>query len=310
MCESQSGVPRPFCRTSWIQAMIAPPSRAPSTPTPISGITSTTASTSVSAAAAPVRPMPRRASVWRSGQVAIASTQAQASAGRKRHRIHTAAAATAMISADRAIRCRSHSVLAMTVTPVFFAHDLFRKLVPTPYRVRGRLFRDHALSAAAIAGNTLVGQPDAARRAARLPEYVDRHAAARKEIAADTQIARPQHVDQSLADRDGAILVEIAVVAEADEVELERHRFDEPARRHIVDDDDGEIRLARDRAQGGEFGKREARNIRTAGVRVAHAVELCLPRGGRERRRAAELERFAGHRPVSIRSLMGIFPSQ
>jgi len=31
------------------------------------------------------------------------------------------------------------------MVPLLFAHDLFRKPVPTPHQVRGKLFRDHAL---------------------------------------------------------------------------------------------------------------------------------------------------------------------
>jgi hypothetical protein len=114
---NHSGVPRPCSRTSPIQRMTAPLSRAAWMPSPISGSTNTNASTSVSTAAMAVLPMPRPASIWRSGQVAIASTQAQVNAGRKRHSIQTFTATMAMISAVRATRCLSQCESESPVTP-------------------------------------------------------------------------------------------------------------------------------------------------------------------------------------------------
>src|SRR5215469_1337114 len=110
-----------------------------------------------------------------------------------------------------------------------------------------------------IARNVLIRQPDAARQPSGLPEDVDWHAAARMEVAADTQIARLEQRRQPLADRNRAVLVESAVVAETIEIELERFRLDEPTIGYVVDDQDGKIGLAGHRAQGRELGKREAR---------------------------------------------------
>ena len=67
--------------------------------------------------------------------------------------------------------------------------------------------------------------------------------------------------------RDGAILVEGAVVAEAVEIKLERFRLDQKARGHIVDHQMREIGLAGDRAERGEFRRGETRDI----IRVRRA---------------------------------------
>src|ERR671920_1984847 len=80
-------------------------------------------------------------------------------------------------------------------------------------------------AAAAVGRDALVGEPDAVRRLAGLPEYVDWDAAARVPIAADAQVARRKQRDEALADCDRAVLVERAVAAEARQVELQRFRF-------------------------------------------------------------------------------------
>ncbi len=71
---------------------------------------------------------------------------------------------------------------------------------------------DHARP---IGADALVGRPDAGGQLSGLPEHVDRHAAARMEIAADAQPFRLQQRDQLLADRDRAFFVECAVIAES-----------------------------------------------------------------------------------------------
>src|SRR5579859_4401246 len=76
-------------------------------------------------------------------------------------------------------------------------------------------------AAATIGSDSLVGQPQRGRRSAGLPEHVDRNAAARIPIAADAQPGRIHRRDQALADRDGAILVEGAVIAEAGQEQLQ-----------------------------------------------------------------------------------------
>ena len=63
------------------------------------------------------------------------------------------------------------------------------------------------------------------------------------------------------ADRHRHVLVEGAVVAERLQVELQRLRLDQPFVRHVVDDQDAEIRLAGHRADRGELGEGEAGEV-------------------------------------------------
>src|SRR5260370_29498572 len=69
------------------------------------------------------------------------------------------------------------------------------------------------LSASAIGRDALVRRPDALGQVSRLPEDVDRNAAARKPIAADAQPAWLQQRRNVLADPHRAVLVKGAVVA-------------------------------------------------------------------------------------------------
>jgi MFS family permease len=96
----------------------------------------------------------------------------------------------------------------------------------------------------AVGTHALVRDPDVARQAAGLPEHVDRHAAARMEVAADAKPPRLEQCDQPLADVERAILMKNSVITEAVEIELERFRLDEVPRGQIVDDDDREVGLA------------------------------------------------------------------
>src|SRR6478752_9963602 len=84
------------------------------------------------------------------------------------------------------------------------------------------------LAPAAIRRDALLGHPQSLRCAAGLPEHVDRDAAARIPVAADAQELRLDLARDALADHDGAILVECAVIAEARDVELERLRLQQP----------------------------------------------------------------------------------
>ena len=147
------------------------------------------------------------------------------------------------------------------------------------------------LAAPAIGRDALVGQPDALGQAAGLPEHVDRHAAARIPVAADAQVFRLEQRIEPLADPHRAVLVKGALVAEAGEIELERLRLDQPAARHVVDHQMGEIRLAGDRAKAGEFRRGEAGDIIRVAMRIGHAVELslCGEAGGRAGVRAASV---------------------
>jgi uncharacterized tellurite resistance protein B-like protein len=150
--------------------------------------------------------------------------------------------------------------------------------------------RQPDLPASAIGRNTRIRQPHGLRRLAGLPEHVDRHAAARIPIAADAQIPRLEQLRQALADRDGAILVEGAVIAEAVEEELERFRLDEPAVGHVVDHEKREVRLAGHRTERRELRRGETGDVVRVGMRVRHAVEPRLVGRGRDCRGPAEVE--------------------
>src|SRR3984957_4747526 len=76
-------------------------------------------------------------------------------------------------------------------------------------------------AAAAIGSDALIWKPHPFRQPAALPEHVDRHAAAREPVAADSEPARLEQADEVLADAHGAILMEGAVIAEALEVKLQ-----------------------------------------------------------------------------------------
>ena len=133
------------------------------------------------------------------------------------------------------------------------------------------------------------------RQLSRLPEYVDRHAAARMEITADAQPLRFEHRDEFLADAHCAFFVEGAVIAEAVQIEFQRFRFHEPRPRHVIDDESGEVGLAGDRADRGEFREGKARDVVCVRMRVAHAIEHRLAGRGGNCRGAAELQRLFGH---------------
>jgi hypothetical protein len=146
----------------------------------------------------------------------------------------------------------------------------------------------------AIGRHALIRQPHAFDRRARLPEDVDGDAAARIPIAADAQPFRLQQLGQALADGDGAVLVEGAVVAERRQVHLQALGLDQPVAGHIVDDDVGEVGLARHRAQAGELRRREAREIQRVGMRVGDALQHRLFRVGRGGGLDAELAEAFG----------------
>src|SRR5207237_4067373 len=77
-----------------------------------------------------------------------------------------------------------------------------------------------------IGGDALVRDPEAGRRRAGLPEDVDRNAAARIPVAADAQPSGLHLLRQPLADADGDILVEAAMIAEPPQEQLPRLGFD------------------------------------------------------------------------------------
>jgi hypothetical protein len=122
-----------------------------------------------------------------------------------------------------------------------------------------------------------------------LPEHVDRHAAARIPVAADAQPARRDLLGQPLADHQRAFLVEGAVVAETAEEELQRLALDQLRARGVVDHQVGEVGLAGDGAQAGEFRRGEAHEIEVARPWIGHGLDHRLVGRARRGDRAAEL---------------------
>src|SRR5690242_4013207 len=101
--------------------------------------------------------------------------------------------------------------------------------------------RTAILSAATVRGDALVGQPQAFGRRARLPEDVNGHSTARVPVAADAKPARLHLTHQPLADADGHILVEAAMIAERAEEQLQALALDDAVGRRVVDDEMREV---------------------------------------------------------------------
>jgi hypothetical protein len=91
--------------------------------------------------------------------------------------------------------------------------------------------------------------------------------------------------------------VEDADVAEAAEIKLERFRFEKPFFRHVVDHEVGEVRLAGDRAERGEFRRGEARDVVGVGVGIGDPIEYRRLRRGGEAARLAEMTKRFSHCP-------------
>ena len=83
--------------------------------------------------------------------------------------------------------------------------------------------------------------------------------------------------------------MESAMIAEARDIKLQRFRFQQPLARHIIDHEMGEIRLAGDRAERGEFRRREPHHIIGVLLRVGHTIERRLVGRGGPWHGAAEL---------------------
>ena len=81
----------------------------------------------------------------------------------------------------------------------------------------------------------------------------DGDAAAGIEGAEHLQIAGSHELDEVVEDHVDAILVEIALIPEAEEIELERFALDHPLIRDVTDRDRGKIGLSGHGAEGGEL---------------------------------------------------------
>ncbi len=82
---------------------------------------------------------------------------------------------------------------------------------------------------------------------------VDRNASARGEEAGDLYVLGIHQLYEVLHYLVDAVLVEIPVVAEAEQVQFQALALDHPHVRNITDPDFGEVRLPRDRAQAREL---------------------------------------------------------
>src|SRR5581483_8899515 len=174
------------------------------------------------------------------------------------------------------------------------------RLLRRPLGNRRALAHRLPLSPSAVGRHALAGQPQALGRLAGLPEHVDGHAAARIPVAADAQPARRQLLHQPLADSDRRLLVEALHVAKAAEIELERLALDQLGARRVVDHEMGEVGLAGDRAQRGEFGRHEAYQEERARIGRRHRLEQGLVRRRRGGRGVAELAQMRIFRHLAI----------
>ena len=102
---------------------------------------------------------------------------------------------------------------------------------------------------------------------------VDRNAAAGSEDAAHLDVARIHELHQVLHYYIDAVLVEIAVVAEAEQIEFQAFALDHVLAGNVVDDDGGKVGLAGFWAQGGEFGAVEGDEIFVFGVFVLESFK-------------------------------------
>src|SRR6476469_9514105 len=126
---------------------------------------------------------------------------------------------------------------------------------PTEPAPRIATFGPRAISSSppAVWLHPLVWKPQAFRRRTRLPEDVDRHAAAGIPISADAQPLGFHLIREPLPDADRHVFVEAAMVAVGAEEQLHTLRFDDRLAGRTVDDQVGETRLAGHRAQRGEL---------------------------------------------------------
>ena len=100
---------------------------------------------------------------------------------------------------------------------------------------------------------------------------------------------------KALGDGKRGVFVKAGHIAEAVEIKLQRLGFDQCFAWHIIDHEMGEIGLAGDRAQGGEFRGGEAHNIIRIRMRVGDAFQFGLVRRCGLGNGATELGEFFRH---------------
>src|SRR5262245_58048848 len=79
------------------------------------------------------------------------------------------------------------------------------------------------------------------------------------------------------------------MIAERVQEQLQGLRLNQPVGRHIVDDQMGEIRLASQRAKGGEFGRSETHEIGRSWMRIGNPLQNGFLRRLRNRDGGAKL---------------------
>ena len=102
---------------------------------------------------------------------------------------------------------------------------------------------------------------------------MDGDTAARREFAPDLDILRVHERDEVLHDSVHAILVEIAVIAEREQIEFQALALHHALIRHVVDVDRGEIGLTRDRAEARELGAVELHEVVVFGMFVLEGLQ-------------------------------------
>ena len=108
---------------------------------------------------------------------------------------------------------------------------------------------------------------------AKVGKRLDADAATRIKQPDDLQILWIHQLDQVLHDDVDTIFMEIAVVAEAEQVELQALALDHALARDIIDNDMAEVGLARLGTQRGELGTIERHHIFVLRVLVLEGLQ-------------------------------------
>ena len=155
------------------------------------------------------------------------------------------------------------------------------------------------------------------RAGAAVHERVDGDAAARSELAVDLHVLRLQQPEEVVVDQVHHVLVEIAAVAEAEEVELERLRLDEFLCGNVADGDGREVRLAGLGAERGELRRGERHPVVAPGIPVRERLQHLRRVAGRhlrlraQRPEPAKISSFASlHRLHSFHPLTRVMPTR
>ena len=98
--------------------------------------------------------------------------------------------------------------------------------------------------------------------------WIDADATTRGKNAGDFDVFRIHQTDEVLHNLVDAILMEVSVVAETEEVELQAFALHHTLVGQVTDSDFGKVRLSRDRAEAREFGAVELYPVIVVGMFV------------------------------------------